>query len=131
MNRPRIIRGIKITWSAFCGLAAVLLLVLWVRSYWREDTFTIQRPMGLTAVSVCGDIQLSQGGFKCMFEEVRDGFDFRTDEIGPESIRRGKPFALVRGPWEGDLEIDFPHWCPVVIALTFSALPWIRLSKAF
>src|SRR5262245_32475259 len=31
------LRKLRIAWSAFCGLAAVLLVVLWVRSYWRVE----------------------------------------------------------------------------------------------
>jgi hypothetical protein len=33
MNRHRLIRSIKIAFSAVCGMACVLLCVLWVRSY--------------------------------------------------------------------------------------------------
>jgi hypothetical protein len=33
MNRNRLIRSIKIAFSAVCGMACVLLCVLWVRSY--------------------------------------------------------------------------------------------------
>ena len=28
-------RKLRIAWSVVCGLVAVLLIVLWVRSYWR------------------------------------------------------------------------------------------------
>jgi hypothetical protein len=30
-------RKLRITWTVFCGIACVLLIVLWVRSYWRGD----------------------------------------------------------------------------------------------
>jgi hypothetical protein len=29
MNRPRLIRGLRITWTVFCGSACVVLVVLW------------------------------------------------------------------------------------------------------
>src|SRR5262245_8875502 len=32
-------RKLRIAWSVVWGVAAVLLLVLWVRSYWRLDEF--------------------------------------------------------------------------------------------
>ena len=54
-----------------------------------------------------------------------------TGEILPERIRRGKSFVFVRGPYDGDLEIDFPHWCPVLVVATLTAFPWIRWSKRF
>src|SRR4051794_19852377 len=33
-------RKLRIAWSVFWGLACVLLVVLWVRSYWWEDEAT-------------------------------------------------------------------------------------------
>src|SRR6476661_3879782 len=30
-------RKLRIAWSVFCGIACVLLIVLWVRSYWVRD----------------------------------------------------------------------------------------------
>jgi hypothetical protein len=41
MNRPRLVRGIKITWTALCGLAVILLLLFWVRSYFYSDSIAI------------------------------------------------------------------------------------------
>src|SRR3981189_1592214 len=38
MNRYRYLR---ITWTAFCGLVAVLLIVLWLRSYRSRDTVIV------------------------------------------------------------------------------------------
>jgi hypothetical protein len=32
-------RKLRIAWSVGCGIACVLLIVLWVRSYWRLDYF--------------------------------------------------------------------------------------------
>jgi hypothetical protein len=37
MNRPRLFKYLRIAFSATCGIACVLLVVLWVRSYWRLD----------------------------------------------------------------------------------------------
>src|SRR5262245_28443668 len=34
MNRPRLFRGIRIAWSVGCGVLCLLLIALWVRSYW-------------------------------------------------------------------------------------------------
>src|SRR5262245_49064069 len=37
MDRPRLLRGLRIAWSVMCGILCVLLVVLWVRSYWWID----------------------------------------------------------------------------------------------
>src|SRR3954447_9768164 len=36
-KRPLKYRKLRIAWSVFWGLTCVLLVVLWVRSYWCED----------------------------------------------------------------------------------------------
>src|SRR5262245_49372776 len=37
MERAKVIRGLRIAWTAFFGILCVLSIGLWVRSYWRED----------------------------------------------------------------------------------------------
>jgi hypothetical protein len=39
MNRQRLFRGLRIAISAVCGLMCLLLVVLWLRSYWWVDGF--------------------------------------------------------------------------------------------
>src|SRR5262245_28922021 len=37
MDRPRLIRGLRIAWSVWWGILCVLLVAMWVRSYQRID----------------------------------------------------------------------------------------------
>src|SRR3954451_7738148 len=37
-------RKLRIAWSVFWGVAAVLLIALWVRSYWWSDVLWMVRP---------------------------------------------------------------------------------------
>jgi hypothetical protein len=61
MNRPRLKRGLKITWTAVCGLAVVLLIVLWVRSYRLADVLylRISQTHAVTFGSVQGGVSIS------------------------------------------------------------------------
>ena len=34
-------RKLRIAWSVGCAIACVLLIALWVRSYWRADTAVV------------------------------------------------------------------------------------------
>jgi hypothetical protein len=54
-------RKLRIAWSVFWGLVAVLLVVLWVRSYWWCDGITCSRncPIG-GAYSVEGRIRFNR-----------------------------------------------------------------------
>src|SRR5262245_33287233 len=61
MDRPRLIRGLRIAWSAWWGILCVLLVVLWVRSYWRLQI--LEKRSGLEAVqisSVKGSIAIAR-----------------------------------------------------------------------
>jgi hypothetical protein len=41
MNRPKLFKSLRITWSVTWGILAVLLCVLWVRSYFGRTTYQI------------------------------------------------------------------------------------------
>jgi hypothetical protein len=128
----KFLRYLRIAFSVTCGIACVVLIALWVRSYWREDTLSLNRPYRLIMVSLCGDVQLFHTGFECMFaSEIDRSFDVRTAEILPEKIRHGKSFSFTRGNYEGDLEIDVPHWCPIVVMASLVVFPWIKWSNRF
>src|SRR5262249_42037414 len=92
MNRARLIRGIKITWSVLCGLAAMSLVVLWVRSYWVQDTVY----MGWRGVSYNAVICPTEGrlGIAIREYDITSGstakplFYFRDQSIiGPNFLR--------------------------------------------
>jgi hypothetical protein len=44
-------RKLRIIWTVFCGIACVLLLVLWVRSYWWIDYINAPGRFQITSVS--------------------------------------------------------------------------------
>src|SRR5262245_49963380 len=43
-------RKLRIAWSVFWGVACLLLIVLWVRSYWWNDLLLIQTKPGLVQI---------------------------------------------------------------------------------
>src|SRR4051812_39587288 len=53
-------RKLRIAWSVFWGLAAALLIVLWVRSYWWTDTVWGYVPpsIGFSTQTICGELIL-------------------------------------------------------------------------
>jgi hypothetical protein len=50
-------RKLRIAWSVAWGLAALLLIVLWVRSYWWIDFVTVPNPMAAQISSGRGTIR--------------------------------------------------------------------------
>ena len=49
-DRPRLIRGLRIAWSVWWGILCVLLIVLWVRSYWRFDRVSFGKQKAVASV---------------------------------------------------------------------------------
>ena len=45
MDRPRILRLLRIAFSAVCGIVCLLMIALWVRSYWWSDYFHVPLPI--------------------------------------------------------------------------------------
>src|SRR5262245_30694970 len=48
-------RKLRIAWSVLWGVAAVLLIVLWVRSYWRTEF--LERVVNVNALYASGDME--------------------------------------------------------------------------
>jgi hypothetical protein len=50
-------RKLRIAWSVACGIVAVLLCVLWVRSYWYQDAFLFRNsPVMFGGISLMGSV---------------------------------------------------------------------------
>jgi hypothetical protein len=119
-------RYLRLTWTVLCGVASVLLIVLWVRSYWRLDVG------GLEA----GGYVSLRGTVMCCFH------------CGPNFIQRlPKQFYTGGGPaehWPGDqfefsrwhvvgvselrgaLSVQAEYWLLVAMCVAFAAAPWLR-----
>jgi hypothetical protein len=114
-------RKLRIAWSVAWGIAAVLLVVLWVRSYSGVDGFLVPRTnsCGLRLASFHGRI----GGepddtateWRWLSETVNlDGFDWvKWDRATPRWILKN------------DGTISVPHWFPISIAGILSAAQWL------
>jgi hypothetical protein len=121
-------RKLRIAWSVAWGIVAVLLIALWVRSYWRFDVVYCPASRPMLANSAFGVIKL----------------DFENDAImGWEPRLQWKSFPLdkshVKRSWwwtsDGSITVvSFPIW-PAILLSAFSIAtswtPWIRWPKRF
>jgi len=119
-------RKLRIAWSVAWGVVAVLLCVLWVRSYYGYDTFTGHNGWGVLADSCNGrfGIALFQRGD--LQHPMTNGISFEaipgTDDWWPKGT-----FGF--GTKIGDCDLPFhfaPYWFPFSFAATFAAAPWLR-----
>jgi hypothetical protein len=123
MNRPRLIRGIKITWSVCCGIACVLLLVLWVRSYWRVDTLSIERSNLLQIASVSGGVAFT--AFTGIGSDAFPGWSYESQEP-PKDVYWTTLLGFARGTAPGYSFIAIPHWLLILLFASLATVTWIR-----
>jgi hypothetical protein len=116
---------LRIAWSVACGLACVLLIVLWVRSYWQLDEvqvplssssqFTMQSFAGSIWMFTEGKIR-SSIGWRLRHKSVDDLLEITGMEIMP-------PRAIF-GMGPGNLQV--PYWFLAPAFATSAAFPWLR-----
>jgi hypothetical protein len=132
-------RKLRIAWSVGCGIVCLLLIVLWVRSYWRADELTLASRLRLTSIYGCIQHMGPFGRYR--FEEDWDYLCWRPsrDEIRAITQTEAmlndqkallKRFGLTGRPpsiWQRPV----PHWVAVCVAATLTVAPWLKLSIRF
>src|SRR5262245_16886677 len=139
MNRPRILRLLRIAFSVVCGIACVLVIVVWWRAYHYSDfagwTFGGQR---FTANSEYGRLLLAWRATSS--GKPLQGFSSRpVDSRSPGTVlikRKMREKENVLGIYirrdttpagvVGTVGISFPHGYLVVAVAALAAIPWIR-----
>jgi hypothetical protein len=127
MNRPGLMRGIKITWTVFCGIACVLLIVLWVRSLGAEDRLT-----GHLSGSHVFRIYSSRG---CLIYYVPgtlgppNSYAWRS-AFGAEfwlQVSDSRVASVPRVHLQSQEKwITLPYWLLVGLCAVVTAAPWLR-----
>jgi hypothetical protein len=124
-------RKLRIAWSVLWGLACVLLIVLWVRSYWWHDQPLVRLSHGY---ALLGDSMLKRVTFYLYrFEEepMPLSVEFTTEAIEddvPADLWGGPAFYVAtNADRAGTVRILYmPHWFPTLIFATLAILPWAR-----
>jgi hypothetical protein len=134
---PRFLRYLRIAFSATCLIACVLLIVLWVRSFWLLDGVWIRysqvpdRSVRLFTErgSLVVDPRNNTGMVTIYYEHhrVQDANAGFPDDSGRNPSRWW--FQLLR--WGGEPMYFMPLWFLSVIVGSAAAVPWISWSKCF
>jgi hypothetical protein len=118
-------RKLRIAWSVVWAVAAVLLIVLWVRSYWRDD-FVSNLDTSLFATFIgshCGELYYSQSDWS------RDALPSNSHGWRYQSIPQSAPYKKL---WQssmkanGILRLGIAHWVLILLAVPLTAIPWLR-----
>jgi hypothetical protein len=119
-------RKLRIAWSVSWGLACVLLIVLWVRSYWSADTvyMNICGAAAFKTESVKGSLFLihNSNGPWGISSMSLDEWISRQDELQKfaGSFRRRKTSGSAV-----PIFATIPHWFPVLLFAGFATAPWL------
>jgi hypothetical protein len=128
MEGSRLLRLIRIAATAVCLTACVLLVVLWVQSYWRQETISF-RGSANSVSTMKGSLIINGGGFTFMVDD--------DSAIGIKSYSHRKPLAGGRISVSSmypishfDYELrgkgwKFPMWLLVAAFAVVAALPWL------
>jgi hypothetical protein len=126
MDRLRIPRQLRIAFSVVCVIVCLMLIVLWLRSYWRLEI--LEKQIGLRAVqisSVKGRIAIAH-------------FEPRTYVIGMPYLNVGAGDAADwrkgRVAYYDDGSVTaliVPHWLLAILSATLAVIPWISRSYRF
>jgi len=123
------LRNLRIAWTVLWGVVAVLLIVLWVRSYWHSDRLGLGRP-NYSLTSDLGDLRL--------FHDVRSsgpkGWHRGGYEQAPSTTQSvaNRPWISSRFYWRRlsyQYTIQIPHWLPVYIAGIVAVVPYVNLLR--
>ena len=112
-------RKLRIAWSVVWGLAAVLLIVLWVRSYWWMDQ--LGSPWSRTRILMVGSLE---GGLLVQVPFHDWGYRWNVKSYslksgGRSSFRFGSEFRRIPDGF------CLPHCSLVVLYATLAAVSWL------
>jgi hypothetical protein len=116
-------RNLRIAFSATCLLACVLLIVLWVRSYWhRQFIFSVNKSALYTGVgSDSGIVQFSR---QTLTNEEYSGSRSWSYNSVSNRLLYGDTFRWSTS--KAGLLVRAPHWSLILLSAGFATLPWLR-----
>src|SRR5690242_18945782 len=128
MNRTRLLQALRITWTALCCIAMVLLCIMWGRSLSYSDAASAPLPGGRgilvesfgsrTDVQLYYSLHLPWHTQTYSLKELATGFDVPPFE--------GLGFAFY--PRKNYCGLTLPYWFSVLLTFGVTVLPWIRLE---
>jgi hypothetical protein len=118
MNRPRLLKILKIALSAVCGIACVLLISLWVRSYWWQESVSCDGQARLINIETnFGLVRVGVTAEPSPFGDNDGTWSFDRFRAAPENVRSFD--------WNG-VYLTLPYWFILALTASLAAIPWIR-----
>jgi hypothetical protein len=127
---------LRIAWSVVWGLAAVLLIVLWVRSYWVRDRIS-HNYFGQKVAWMGYSVDSLRGLCSILITEYENGHGpdrmhhvswpaDATVSIMFPAVSQARKFLGFK--WESSadtFDIIVPYWFPVLALVAIASAPWL------
>jgi hypothetical protein len=117
MNRPRIVRYLRISWTVVCGLACVGLIAMWVRSY---SVLDIYQPWGHDIWVAAGTVLIDETWVP---SSEPPSISRSTQVDGPDNIFVS--VITIQTQQSAGTGIRMPLWLPTIVILLLGAIPWM------
>ena len=129
--KPRRFRKLRIAWSVWWGGVAVLLVALWVRSYWWVEAFAVpvtsKHYVGAASQPGCIGFAIHPMGNLSSTQIKR--FQRFPTERWLEDVRQERlpDISRVWGTFDfRQYSFIAPDWFFLVVLTALAALPWVR-----
>ena len=124
-------RYLRITWTVFCGIACVLMIALWVRSYSSSGDIRLSfgHEIKFVVVSERGRLSVSRVAGETTQDEVESFARRVVKLVNVQPVdRNGKRLPIPPGLRlsSNDATMSAPHRATLPVMLAFATLPWIR-----
>jgi hypothetical protein len=127
---------LRIAWSVACGIVCLLLVALWVRSYWwsdivsyRRDKVTMYRAYSDDGLVIVRD---SSTRLLLMHDPPDIGWTLRTTWSRKQSREEARTPLIKRvfrrfywSGWSGTFELLMPYWLSLMLGSALGAAPWL------
>jgi hypothetical protein len=122
-------RKLRIAWSVFWGVACILLIVLWVRSYYAEDILNAQFPTRtFSSWSFRGKTVVTTATYPGPFKVNITSFPADHPIVGTSHPNNEIGLGFAGVSYHGGFFITIPLWFPVLVSMVLAALSWLSRS---
>jgi hypothetical protein len=134
MNHPRLTRALRISWTVAWGVAALLLICLWVRSYWTMDSIVLRQKsvtyLGIVCISdyagcVSNRGQLFLFSYGASALPTLSGWSYENEKATKENLTFTTYGFGVERTWLLGNELAIPHWFTVFVSTAVGAICWL------
>jgi hypothetical protein len=123
-------RYLRIAFSAVCGIICLLLIVLWVRSYWwmEKVLWVYQSPKAIRIFWGAGQVQVETASDNPIeiTSSALGTFDWREPTFSSVAPPDATSKSLDHMLHKLDTGKAVPICFPVLATATLAALPWLR-----